>query len=92
MQLVVQSAGVADGLPVLVPSPQRRRRRFAVGAAGARPPRRALQALKREEERTLNQHHPAKRAVIFNGMYPLPYSCHRRKPIVRFNWIAISAG
>lgn len=43
MQLVVEAARVADWLPGLVPPPQRGGRGLAVGAAGARPPRRALQ-------------------------------------------------
>ncbi len=38
VQLVVESAGVADGLPGAVPPPQRRRGRVAVGALGALSP------------------------------------------------------
>lgn len=43
VQLVVKPASVADRLAGLVPPPEGRGRRLAVGAAGARPPRRALQ-------------------------------------------------
>lgn len=43
VQFVVESAGVADRLAGLVPPPEGRGRRLAVGAAGARPSRRALQ-------------------------------------------------
>lgn len=43
MQLVVKPASVADRLAGLVPPPEGRGRRLAVGAAGARPPRRTLQ-------------------------------------------------
>lgn len=43
MQLVVESASVADRLAGLVPPPESRGRRLAVGAAGARPSRRTLQ-------------------------------------------------
>jgi len=49
MKLVVESTGVTNRLPVLVPAPQRRGRRLAVGTTGARPPRRRLQ-------RQLSQH------------------------------------
>ena len=38
MQLVIESAGVTDGLPRAVPPPQRRRGRVAVGALGALSP------------------------------------------------------
>ena len=41
VQLVIEPAGVADGLAVLVPPPQRRRGRVAVGA------NRALAAVRR---------------------------------------------
>ena len=37
MELEVESAGVADGLALVVPPPQRRRRRAAVGALQASP-------------------------------------------------------
>lgn len=43
VQLVVEPASVADRLAGLVPSPEGRGGRLAVGAAGARPSRRALQ-------------------------------------------------
>lgn len=43
MQLVVEPASVADRLTGLVPPPEGRGRRLAVGAAGARPSRRTLQ-------------------------------------------------
>lgn len=43
VQLVVESAGVADRLAGLVPPPESRGRRLAVGAAGACPSRRTLQ-------------------------------------------------
>lgn len=43
VQLVVKPASVADRLAGLIPPPEGRGRRLAVGAAGARPPRRALQ-------------------------------------------------
>ena len=42
VQLVVQSARVAHGFALGVATPQRRRRRAAVGAAQAQPSRRAL--------------------------------------------------
>lgn len=48
MQLVVQSAGVAHGLAVVVAPPQRRRRRTAVGARDAAP---AISILLRKKER-----------------------------------------
>lgn len=43
VQLVVEPASVADRLAGLVPPPEGRGRRLAVGAAGARPSRRTLQ-------------------------------------------------
>lgn len=43
VQFVVESAGVANWLAGLVPPPESRGRRLAVGAAGARPSRRTLQ-------------------------------------------------
>ena len=43
MQFVVETAGVADGLPVLVPPPERGGGGLAVGAARPLPPRRGLQ-------------------------------------------------
>ena len=43
VQLVVEAAGVADGLAVVVAPPQRRRRRPAVGAAQPDPPRGRLE-------------------------------------------------
>lgn len=43
MQLVVESASVADRLAGLVPPPEGRGRRLAVGAAGACSSRRTLQ-------------------------------------------------
>ena len=46
MQLVVESARVADGLPGAVPPPQRRRRRVAVGALR---PHAALGVLQRRQ-------------------------------------------
>lgn len=52
VQLIVQSAGVANGLAVLVAPPEGRRGRLAVGAAGACPARGALQTLQTE---TLHQ-------------------------------------
>lgn len=42
MQLVVEAAGVADGLAVVVAPPQRGGARAAVGAALPVPPRRRL--------------------------------------------------
>ena len=47
MELVVESAGVADWLPVGVPPPEGRRRRVAVGARQTDTPRRRL---KRQSE------------------------------------------
>ena len=38
MEFVVETAGVADGLPVLVPPPERGGRGLAVGAARSLPP------------------------------------------------------
>ena len=43
VQLVVEAAGVADGLAVVVAPPQRRRRRPAVGAAQPDPTRGRLE-------------------------------------------------
>lgn len=43
MQLVVESASVADRLSRLIPSPKSRSGRLAVGAAGSCPSRRTLQ-------------------------------------------------
>lgn len=43
VQLVVEPASVADRLARLIPSPEGRGRRLAVGAAGARSSRRTLQ-------------------------------------------------
>lgn len=43
VQLVVEPASVADRLARLIPSPESRSRRLAVGAAGARSSRRTLQ-------------------------------------------------
>lgn len=43
VQLVVEPASIADWLAGLVPPPEGRGRCLAVGAAGARPSRRALQ-------------------------------------------------
>lgn len=43
VQLVVESASVADWFARLIPSPEGRGGRLAVGAAGARPSRRTLQ-------------------------------------------------
>lgn len=45
MQLVVEATGVADGLAVLVASPEGGGSRLAVGTAGASTSRRALQRL-----------------------------------------------
>lgn len=45
MQFVVQSAGIAHRFPVLVAPPERGGGGLAVGARGARTPRRALQRL-----------------------------------------------
>lgn len=42
MKFIVEPAGVADGLPVLIAPPERRRRRLAVRATRPRPPGRAL--------------------------------------------------
>lgn len=43
MELVVKAARVADRFASLIPPPKRGGRGLAVGAAGARPPRRTLQ-------------------------------------------------
>lgn len=43
VQLVVEPTSVADWLTGLIPPPEGRGRRLAVGAAGARPSRRTLQ-------------------------------------------------
>lgn len=43
VQLVVEPASVADRLAGLIPPPEGRGRRLAVGAASARPSRRTLQ-------------------------------------------------
>ena len=43
VELVVEAARVADGLALVVPAPQRGRRRAAVGAAEADPPRGRLE-------------------------------------------------
>lgn len=51
MQLEVQPASVANWLSVLVPSPEGGGRRLAVRTARARPPRRALHALKWKRKR-----------------------------------------
>ena len=48
VEFVVKAARVADRLPVLVPSPQRRLRRPAVGADGALAFRRRLQLPKKQ--------------------------------------------
>jgi len=43
VQFVVEPASIADWLTGLIPPPEGRGRRLAVGAAGARPSRRTLQ-------------------------------------------------
>ena len=43
VQLVVEPTSVADWLTGLIPPPESRGRRLAVGTAGARPSRRTLQ-------------------------------------------------
>lgn len=45
MQFVIEAAGVADGLAVLVAPPERGGGGLAVGARGPRTPRRTLQRL-----------------------------------------------
>ena len=48
VQLVIEAAGVADGFAVVVPPPERGRRRLAVGTHRALTPRRGLLARRRE--------------------------------------------
>lgn len=52
MQLVVEATGVADGLAVLVASPEGGGSRLAVGAAGASTSRRTLQRLQHKHTDT----------------------------------------
>lgn len=83
VQLVVEPASVADRLAGLVPPPESRGRRLAVGAAGARPSRRTLQrqaAFRLDEGSILTVHlvvKPTGVAEVVPGAVSSPKGCRR---------------
>lgn len=84
VQLVVESARIADGFPVVVPAPEGRGRGLAVGTRRARPPGRRQAALRLDQRPVLAVHlvvQSARVAQVVTGPVPTPQR-RRRRPTV----------